>query len=80
MAHDHPRVKTAGLLTFVTYFLALHPNVLQRLREEILSHVGTSRDPNVEDIREMKYLRAVLNGKQNLSVLLSSSPNTNQKP
>lgn len=55
------RDTTAGLLTFVTYCLAMHPDVLARLREEILSTVGATRAPTFDDVREMKYLRAVLN-------------------
>lgn len=43
------------------YMLAEHPNVLKRLQEEILTTVGTRR-PTIEDIREMKYLRAFING------------------
>ena len=44
------------------YFLSQHPDVLQRLREEILSKVGSERRPTYNDIREMKYLRAFING------------------
>jgi len=40
----------------------MHPSVLARLREEILRHVGPTRRPTYDDVREMKYLRAVLNG------------------
>ena len=46
----------------MTYLLALHPEALKRLREEILRSVGPTRRPTYDDIREMKYLRAVLNG------------------
>lgn len=42
--------------------LSQHPNVLHRLREEILSVVGNSRSPTLEELHEMKYLRAVING------------------
>lgn len=35
---------------------------MERLRQEILEVVGPSRSPTFEDIRNMKYLRAVLNG------------------
>jgi hypothetical protein len=54
--------QTASTLTSVIYLLAINPTVLDRLREEILTCVGTSRKPTYDDIREMKYLRAVLNG------------------
>ena len=47
----------------MTYCLALDHDVLQRLRSEILEQVGQTRYPDVDDIRQMKYLRAVINGK-----------------
>jgi hypothetical protein len=37
--------QTACLLTFVTYCLAMYPDVLRRLRQEILSTIGTTRAP-----------------------------------
>lgn len=55
------RDTTAATLTFVVYMLAQHPDVLRRLREEILSKVGSSRRPTYDDMRDMKYLRAVIN-------------------
>jgi hypothetical protein len=42
--------------------LAEHPDVLRRLREEILTKVGSNRRPTYEDIKDMRYLRAVING------------------
>jgi hypothetical protein len=44
------------------YMLAEHPGVLKRLREEIATFVGASKTPDYDDIRQMKYLRAILNG------------------
>ncbi|KAL6298478.1 cytochrome P450 [Sparassis latifolia] len=55
------RDTTSSTLTTLVYFLSMHPTVLQRLRSEILQHVGPHRRPTYDDIREMKYLRAVLN-------------------
>ncbi|KAF9448161.1 cytochrome P450 [Macrolepiota fuliginosa MF-IS2] len=55
------RDTTAGTLTFVVYMLAEHPEVLKRLREEILEKVGPSKRPEYEDLKDMKYLRAVIN-------------------
>lgn len=43
------------------YMLSQHPAILRRLREEILTKVGTRR-PSYDDIKEMKYLRAFING------------------
>ncbi|KAJ7272402.1 cytochrome P450 [Mycena rebaudengoi] len=47
-AHPHPS-------------LSAYPAVCARLRTEILQHVGAERRPTYDDIREMKYLRAVIN-------------------
>ncbi|RXW22105.1 hypothetical protein EST38_g3734 [Candolleomyces aberdarensis] len=55
------RDTTAATLTFVIYLLSQHPDVLQRLRAEILEKVGPNRRPNFEDLKDLKYLRAVLN-------------------
>jgi len=42
--------------------LADNPHVLRRLRQEILSVLGSEQAPTFEHVREMKYLRAVING------------------
>ncbi|KAJ2932579.1 hypothetical protein H1R20_g4532, partial [Candolleomyces eurysporus] len=55
------RDTTASLLTYTIYMLAEHPDTLSRLREEILTSIGPDRKPTYADLREMKYLRAVLN-------------------
>ncbi|KAF8516458.1 cytochrome P450 [Hysterangium stoloniferum] len=55
------RDTTASLLSFTTYCLTLHPEVRSKLREEILSTVGPDRSPTYDEIRGMRYLRAVLN-------------------
>jgi len=41
---------------------------MSRLREEVLSKVGANRRPDYEDIKEMKYLRAVINGESISSI------------
>jgi cytochrome P450 len=56
------RDTTASALTFVVYLLAMHPRVMTRLRQEILDKAGPIRMPNENDIKDMKYLRAVING------------------
>lgn len=55
------RDTTANTITYAIYMLAEHHNVLERLRKEILETVGDSRRPTYEDIKDMKYLRAVVN-------------------
>jgi hypothetical protein len=47
----------------MAYMLAEHPAILEKLREEILDKVGPSQRPTFNDIKDMKYLRAVLNGR-----------------
>ena len=46
--------------------LADHPNVLTRLRKEVLDTLGPNGKVDRENLREMKYLRAVLNGECSL--------------
>ncbi|KAG6819311.1 hypothetical protein H0H93_013137 [Arthromyces matolae] len=58
------RDTTASSLTFVIYCLAMYPAVHVRLREEVLAKVGPTRRPDYDDIRDMKYLRAVINAEE----------------
>ncbi|EIW81931.1 cytochrome P450 monooxygenase pc-2 [Coniophora puteana RWD-64-598 SS2] len=55
------RDTTACTLTMAVYMLSQHPDVLRRLREEVLAKVGPSQRPTLEDMREMKYTRAFFN-------------------
>ncbi|KAJ7479871.1 cytochrome P450 monooxygenase CYP63 [Mycena latifolia] len=55
------RDTTACLLTFVTYFMAIYPDMARKLRAEVLSHCGPHGAPTYENIRDMKYMRAVIN-------------------
>jgi len=55
------RDTTAASLTFAVYFLCMYPRVLERLRAEVLEKVGSSRRPTYADIKDMRYLRAVIN-------------------
>ena len=52
--------------------LAEHPKILQRLREEILQKVGPQRRPTYDDFKEMKFLRAVINGKASFTLCATS--------
>ncbi|KXN81021.1 Cytochrome P450 52A6 [Leucoagaricus sp. SymC.cos] len=54
------RDTTTSSMTFCVYMLAENPLVLKKLREEIMEKVGNHR-PTYSDMREMKYLRAVIN-------------------
>lgn len=59
---DPPSRQTSAALTFVLYLLVMHPPVMAHLRREILNAVGPSANPTVDDLKNMKYLRAVING------------------
>ena len=45
--------------------LAEHPDVASRLRQEVLDTVGPTDRPNYEHIKEMKFMRAFINGLSN---------------
>ncbi|KZT03032.1 cytochrome P450 [Laetiporus sulphureus 93-53] len=55
------RDTTSSLLTFITYFLAMHPDVAQKLRKEVLEYCGADGTPTFETIKSMRYMRAVIN-------------------
>lgn len=74
------RDTTAATLTFVVYFLSQYPHVMERLRQEVLDKVGPTRRPTFDDVREMKYLRAVLNGKLSSLFLFRIIQHTRRDP
>ncbi|KAJ6590254.1 cytochrome P450 [Mycena sp. CBHHK59/15] len=81
------RDTTMHVMTMVVYFLSMYPEVCARLREEVLTHVGSSRRPTYDDIRDMKYLRAVINESMRLYPPVESihattwpSPDPHDKP
>ena len=43
--------------------LTEHPDIEKRLRQEILDKVGATESPTYDQMRDMKYTRAFLNGK-----------------
>jgi cytochrome P450 len=51
-----------GLLTFSFYMLSEHPDIERRLRREIFDVVGQTGRPTYDQMREMKYMRAFING------------------
>jgi cytochrome P450 len=55
------RDTTASTLTFCVYLLSSHPHVLAKLQSEIQEKIGFKGKLNFEDIKECKYLRAVVN-------------------
>jgi cytochrome P450 len=50
------------LLTYSFYMLAEHPDVEKRLREEVFDKVGPKGRPTYDQMRDMKFMRAFLNG------------------
>ncbi len=50
---------TSGLLSFTTYLLLKHPEVMARAREEIDSVLG-GRTPRFDDLRKLTYLDQIL--------------------
>ena len=48
--------------------LAEHPEVYERLRREVLDTVGSDGKVGPDNLRDMRYLRAVLNGKQHFYI------------
>lgn len=59
------RDTTASLLSSTFYYLARHPDVWNRLRQEIIEEFGDSRQPKAEitqtKLKDIPYLRHVLN-------------------
>ncbi|KAF8063490.1 cytochrome P450 monooxygenase CYP63 [Lyophyllum atratum] len=55
------RDTTACVLTYITYFMAIYPHVAERLRAEVLEHCGPSAPPTYDQIKNLKYMRAVIN-------------------
>ncbi|KAM0093375.1 hypothetical protein ACP6JD_003141 [Aspergillus fumigatus] len=53
------RDTTAATLARTLYELSGHPDVVQRLREEILAQVGTASAPTYADLKNMRYLQAI---------------------
>lgn len=55
------RDTTASTLSWTLYELSRHPQVVKKLREEILSIVGPDSHPTYEHLKNMPYLKAIFN-------------------
>ncbi len=55
------RDTTAGTLSFFFHELSQHPEIVRKLRQEIIRTVGTHRAPTYEDLKGMSYLNHCLN-------------------
>ena len=51
---------TSGALSFALYFLATHPEVLARAREEVDRVWGDAGSPEFEQVAKLRYVRRVL--------------------
>ncbi|KAJ6652583.1 hypothetical protein lerEdw1_011391 [Lerista edwardsae] len=51
---------TAALLTWATAFLLHHPQIQERIHEELMTVVGRSRDPTYKDREHLPYLSATI--------------------
>ena len=58
------RDQTAALVTFTVTMLAENPHVFVRLRNEVLNTLGPRGKVTAENLKVMKYLRAVLDGER----------------
>lgn len=69
-------------MTFAVYCLAMYPDIHTRLRKEVLQTMGLERQPTYDDLREMKYLRAFINGesRHTYAERRSADANALQKP
>ncbi|KAK6216262.1 hypothetical protein LQW54_003651 [Pestalotiopsis sp. IQ-011] len=54
------RDTTASTLSWTVYELGRHPEVVRRLRAEVLATVGPDRKPTYADLKSMKYLQNVM--------------------
>jgi len=51
------RDTTACLLTFTCYVLALHPDVMHKLRAEVLDNCGITEAPTYDGLKRLKYCK-----------------------
>lgn len=52
-------IQTACALTYITYFLALHQDVMSKLRAEIVQHCGLTEAPTFDRLKDMRYRKLV---------------------
>ena len=55
------RETTAALLSYLWFVLSKNPRIFNRLQHEISTTLPDNSPPTYENLKEMKYLRAVLN-------------------
>jgi cytochrome P450 len=52
---------TAGTLSWTLYELSSRPEIVERLRQEVLQHVGPDSAPTYAHLKEMKFVQYVIN-------------------
>jgi len=62
------RDSTAAALSWLFLELSYHPDLYQKLREEVLSTVGNNK-PTYDDLKNMKFLQDCLNESENSGAL-----------
>lgn len=55
------RDTTAATLSWAFYELSHYPEKYKKLRDEIINHVGRTRNPTYQDLKDMSYLRHTIN-------------------
>ena len=55
------RDTTAGILSFLFLELSWHPEIVTRLRNEILESIGEHSRPTYQDLKDMPFLRNTMN-------------------
>lgn len=55
------RDTTAATLSWALYELSLQPELVEKLRTEILDTVGPSKVPSYTDLKDMKFVQSVIN-------------------
>ena len=54
--------------------LSEHPEIEKRLRQEIFDKVGRTGRPTYDQMRELKFMRAFINGMYSQLVVLTKKP------
>ncbi|KAL3952501.1 hypothetical protein ACCO45_012444 [Purpureocillium lilacinum] len=55
------RDTTAATLSWAMYELSRYPQIWHKLREQVLEHIGDSRSPTYQDLKNLTYLTHTLN-------------------
>ena len=53
-------IKTANYATYIIYELAKHPEVQEKVRQQVVSVLGEDREVDAESLQQMPYLKDVL--------------------